>query len=288
MARKTVVSLYRTASDRDISDLAAGFAYDAFVSLIPLVLLGMVVSSLIGGQELAAAVAEQFGEVLPASGQRLLVESLSGETGRIEATVIAILVATWGSLRVFRGLSRAFNRIYGESGTAPIAEQVVGGITVMGGILGAMILMLVSGVVIGLLPAFVPSARRLGWIILIGGLFVAFLPMYYVLPPVDVSVREILPGAITTTLGWTALQWGFQFYAAVAGQYEAYGLVGAVLLFVTWLYFAGMISSCWEQSSTSSVPGLNSPSDSHPAQKAGAASNLEANLFGAITTGRTR
>jgi len=46
---------------------------------------------------------------------------------------------------------------------------------------------------------------------------------------------------VFAAVGWTVLQIGFQLYASNAGQYEAYGAVGAVLLFVTWLYFAGII-----------------------------------------------
>ena len=46
---ETATAIYRTASDRDLTFLAAGFAYYAFVSLIPLVLLALVVGSLLGG-----------------------------------------------------------------------------------------------------------------------------------------------------------------------------------------------------------------------------------------------
>jgi len=43
---ETLTTIYRTASDRDLTFLAAGFAYYAFVSLIPLILLALVVGSL--------------------------------------------------------------------------------------------------------------------------------------------------------------------------------------------------------------------------------------------------
>nr|WP_276279014.1 YhjD/YihY/BrkB family envelope integrity protein [Halorussus sp. DT72] len=59
--------------------------------------------------------------------------------------------------------------------------------------------------------------------------------------PVEMSVREALPGAVVAGVGWVALQVLFQFYLAHAGQYQAYGVIGAVLLLLTWLYFAGAV-----------------------------------------------
>jgi membrane protein len=80
----------------------------------------------------------------------------------------------------------------------------------------------------------------LGTLALVVVLALSFLPIYYVLPPVEVSVREALPGAVVAAVGWVLLQVGFRVYAANAGRYAAYGLIGAVLLFVTWLYFASI------------------------------------------------
>ncbi|MFC7176850.1 YhjD/YihY/BrkB family envelope integrity protein [Halosegnis marinus] len=42
-------------------------------------------------------------------------------------------------------------------------------------------------------------------------------------------------------MGWTALQTGFRVYAGIAGSYEAYGVLGAVLLLITFLYFGGLV-----------------------------------------------
>jgi len=72
-------------------------------------------------------------------------------------------------------------------------------------------------------------------------LTVAFLPMYRQFPNPPIPIREAAPGAVFAGAGWTLLQAGFQIYAAGAGQYEAYGVIGGILLLVTWLYFAAVI-----------------------------------------------
>ncbi|WIV67066.1 YihY/virulence factor BrkB family protein [Natrialbaceae archaeon AArc-T1-2] len=240
-ARETLEGIYRTASDREITLLAAGFAYYAFVSLIPLVLLALVVGSLLGGEELAERLIDAAGDLLPAAGEDLVTAALTTEAGRAEASIVALAVATWGGLKVFRGLSKAFDEVYGTAGEDSLLEELRDGIVVVLAVAGAIALMIVIGVVLGIVADEIPAAGSLGWLALLLGLFLAFLPVYYVLPPVPVGLVEVVPGAAFAAVGWVVLQAGFQLYAANAARYEAYGAIGAVLLFVTWLYFAGIL-----------------------------------------------
>ncbi|QLG48682.1 YihY/virulence factor BrkB family protein [Natrinema halophilum] len=237
----TVTAVYRTARDRDLTFLAAGFAYYAFVSLIPLILLALVVGSLIGGEQAAQRLITVAGDYLPAAGEQLVTEALTTETGRTEATVVALLVAAWGALKVFRGLSLAFDMVYGEVAENSLVDQIRDGLTVIVAGAGALALMIGIGALLTTVASALPFVGVLSWLVLLVGLVLVFLPVYYVLPPVPVELSEIVPGAIFAAVGWTVLQVGFQVYAANAAQYKAYGAVGAVLLFVTWLYFAGII-----------------------------------------------
>lgn len=240
-ARETLTSVYRTAQDREVTFLAAGFAYYAFVSLIPMVILALVVGSLLGGERTAQRLVEFAGDLMPSAGEELLTTALTTEAGRAQATIVALLVSAWGGLKVFRGLSLAFDMVYNADNEASLPEQLRDGLLVILAVAGALALMIAIGVVLGFVAGTVPFAGVLSWAALLLGLTLAFLPVYYVLPPIDVDLAEILPGAAFAAVGWTILQVGFQIYAANAGQYEAYGAIGAVLLFVTWLYFAGIL-----------------------------------------------
>ncbi|WP_255167680.1 YihY/virulence factor BrkB family protein [Natrononativus amylolyticus] len=237
----TTASVVRTARDRNVSFLAAGFAYYAFVSLIPLVLLALVVGSILGGEQVAQRLVLVAGDFLPEAGEDLVTEALMTESGRAEATVVALAVSAWGALKVFRGLSLAFDTVYDAADEDSLLEQIRDGVAVILAAAGALSLMVVLGAVLGLVADAIPFGGLLGWGVLLLGLFLVFLPIYYVLPPVAVEFVEIVPGAAFAAIGWTVLQVGFQLYTAHAGQYEAYGAVGVVILFVTWLYFAGML-----------------------------------------------
>ncbi len=239
--RALLVDILTTAKERDVTFLAAGFAYYAFVSLIPMVLLALVAGSFIGGERVAERIVLAAGDFFPEAGEDLLIEVLTTEAGRAEATVVALGISTWGALKVFRGLSLAFDQVYEGAGEDSLLEEIRDGLTVLFSGVLALLLMISLGAVIGVAAAEIPFGGLLGWVTLLGGLVLVFVPIYYVLPPVSVTLREILPGATFAAIGWVILQLGFQVYAGNAGQYEAYGAIGAILVFVTWLYFAGIL-----------------------------------------------
>jgi membrane protein len=65
--------------------------------------------------------------------------------------------------------------------------------------------------------------------------------MYYVFPDVDVTFREVLPGAALAAVGWALLQSAFQVYVSLSSASQVYGVIGGVLLFLAWLYFGAVV-----------------------------------------------
>ncbi|MFC7046718.1 YihY/virulence factor BrkB family protein [Halobacteriaceae archaeon GCM10025711] len=239
----TVRSAVKTARERQVTFMAAGVAFYAFMSLLPLLLLVLAVGTLVGGEELATAIVAQFQDVLTDTGQELVVQALRDDAGRTTAGVVGVLTLTWGALKLFRSLTLAFADLYGSTHSVSMLEQVRVGLTAIGAIVLATGLMVAVGAVVDVAApdATLPFGRILGSLTLVAGIALALLPLYYVLPPVSVSAREVVPGALVAAVGWAALQGLFQVYAANAGQYQAYGVLGGVLLFLTWLYFAAVI-----------------------------------------------
>ncbi|MFC3958162.1 YihY/virulence factor BrkB family protein [Halovivax cerinus] len=239
--RRTAIDVYRIASEHEVTILAAAFAYYAFVSIVPTVVLALVVGSLVGGEQTAAEIVAVAGDAMPDVGAVLLTEVLTAESGRTQATVIALVVAAWGALKVFRGLSISFDRIYGTAVEKSFVDHLVDALVALVAVAGGLAAMIGLGFFLGIAAAYVPFGYVLGWTGLVASLVLVFLPVYYVLPPIDVSLREVVPGALFAAVGWSVLQIAFQFYAARAGQYDAYGAVGGILLLVTWLYLAGIV-----------------------------------------------
>jgi membrane protein len=228
-----------------ITFLAASLAYYAFVSLIPTVLLLFVAVSTLGGSDLAARVVGTASGVLSSSGQQLVRDAISNQRGAGGATVVSVVVLLWSALKVFRGLDIAFSQAYGRT-AGGIVGQLLNGLVALAAVVVGLGVTIAVGALIALSPVDVvfdgvSAVATLGTLASFVAFTTTLLPLYYLLPGRDITIREALPGAAFTAVGWTALQTGFRIYAAYAGEFEAYGVIGGALLLVTWLYFACFI-----------------------------------------------
>jgi len=233
---REVVSVVR---EREITFLAAAIAYYAFVSLLPALLLAVAVASALGGETLVESVLAAADEFLTPTGRASLETALTSARGRSSATVVGVGLLVWSMLRVIRGLDVAFSRAYGTDPAASLVAQVTRAAVVLLSVgVGLWVMIGVGGALVALVP---PGWDLFGLGVLLIGLTVVFLPLYYYLPDAGLRVRDALPGAALAAVGWVILQAGFQLYAAGATQFSLYGVIGGILLLMTWFYVAAVL-----------------------------------------------
>lgn len=226
--------------EQRVTFLAAAVAYYAFVSLLPAVLLVIALSTTFFGEQMAVALLNLVGEFLTPVGRNVVATALEDTSGRTGATIVGLVVLLWSTLKVFRGLDIAFVQVYGTDESAGFVERLLEAAIVAASVgVGATLMVAVGSIVATLsIPSSLEMASVLGLPVV---LVVVFFPLYYLFPSLDVSVRDVLPGTVFAAVGWTLLQAGFQLYVGIAGGYQVYGLVGGVLLLVTWLYLAAVV-----------------------------------------------
>lgn len=238
-------SLVAVVRSESVTFVAASLAYYAFVSLLPLLLLGLVVASVVGGSKLADQVAADVATTLGPSAGDIVYEALTNAAGRGGATVFGLAVLLWSALKVFRGMDVAFSEVYGAESDESLVEQVTDAVVVLTAVGAGIVLTITVGMLISLPDVAAIFGAGLvnvvGPLLLVAGLTATLLPLYYFLPDDDLAIRDALPGAAFAAVGWTLLQTGFRYYARSAGNYEAYGVIGGVLLLVTLLYFGGVV-----------------------------------------------
>lgn len=227
-------------TENHLTFMAGSLAFYAFLSLIPLFVLSFVAASVVGGEAFAGQVTSLFESTLTESARELLSDVLTDPAGQTEASVVGIVVLLWSALRLFRGLAIAFDAVYGVREAKSLLTRLRDAVIVLGGVGVAVGAVVLTGGVLALVPTL-PFVGRLSPLLLVVGLSAAFLPLYYFVPDVDVSLLEVLPGTVLAALGWTVTEFAFQFYVAYAGQYAAYGVVGGVLLVLIWLYYSCMV-----------------------------------------------
>ncbi|KAB1197491.1 MULTISPECIES: YihY/virulence factor BrkB family protein [Haloferax] len=230
---RTVVETIR---EKEITFLAASISYYTLVSLIPLLVLGVIVATAVGGEELEMQLQALVEQYLVPTGQDLVNEALSDQTGQGSVGVLSLGLTIWGALKLFRGLDIAFSRIYGsEAGgiVDQLRDGIVSLVSIGLGTIGVAVLTLVLGIL------NVPYIELFSPLLLLLTLCVAFFPLYYVFPDAGLTPRQVLPGTIFAAVAWTILGIGFGIYAQIAGSSVA-GALGSILLLVTWFYFSGV------------------------------------------------
>ncbi|MFC6954380.1 YihY/virulence factor BrkB family protein [Halorubellus litoreus] len=229
--------------EKNVTFLAGSIAYSAFVSLVPLLLFLFLVVSVLGAPELQARIVEVATQsVSPAVGgviEVMIDSQRDASTGStLGATVIGALVLVWGAIKVFRGLDTAFSTIYETTAEDTFLDQIKKSLLVLATLTLGVVAMVGATSVVSFIST-IPFLGLLVPFVLLGALVLAFLPMYYLFPDVDHEPRDALPGTVIAAVGWTLLQIGFQVYASLGG--EESNLIASILLFVTWLYFTGVV-----------------------------------------------
>lgn len=224
--------------EENIAMMAAGLAYHAFNSLIPALLLAFAGMSYVGELVALSPILATTMGVSEDAFREVLQQAGSNQTGQFRAVIIAAFIFLWSAGRLFDSMQSAFEEVYGGTESKRRVELLVNVAIAFGTMATAVVVITV--LVAGL--STVLSGVRL-WLItpllLVAVLFVVFFPMYYLFPHSSVNVREAIPGTAFAAVAWALSGIGFRFYAATSESVQLYGLVGGLLLLLTWLYVGG-------------------------------------------------
>ncbi len=246
--QQVIGAVVREVRAENVTFMAGSVAYHAFVSLLPFLLLTLFLLTRLGGEQLATTVVEALARNLTPAGDatggpadslaNILVEAARNATRSAGLSIVSFAALVWGVLRVFRGLDQAFSDIYETEAANTFVDQLGDGLVVFVAI-GLALFTVTLADTFFTVPSIGAADAVVGPLLSIASIAVALLPMYYVFPDEDVTVREIVPGAVVAALGWTLLSYSFRLYAMTSSSSE-YGIIGVVILLVTWLYFGGL------------------------------------------------
>lgn len=222
-----------------ITFMAGSIAYNAFVSLLPLLFLLLAMVSTIGNQQLEAGLISVVrATVTPGAGDVLVSELRNTST---EASIFGLAVLIWGMLRIFRSLDAAFSDIYETELNNSFGDQIVDGILVFVSMSGVILMAIVveSRLAFG-------GGSVLGWLVqrslLIACIAVALLPMYYLFPDEpEMHIAEAVPGVLFTATALMGFESVFRLYIEYSSSAAENGVLASILVFMTWLYVSGLV-----------------------------------------------
>jgi membrane protein len=241
--------VYKFVDDQG-SYLAALITYYGFLSLFPLLLvMSTVLGFLLPGnpglqQQLIGSALSQFpiiGDQLTSTAQPL--------RGSGFGLAIGIVVSLYGGLGVAVAVQNALNQVWGvpinkrpDPFRARLRSLLM--LALLG--LGVLVTTVLSALAAG--AGTVGAGLGLGLrvlaivvsVVAICGLFVLG---FRALTVRDVSVRDVLPGAIMSAVAWQILQSLGAFFVShgLMGSTQVYGLFGIVLGLLAWIYLEATI-----------------------------------------------
>lgn len=222
-----------------ITFMAGSIAYNAFVSLLPLLFLLLTLISFLGDQRLEDGFVQLTRALVTPDVADLVVSELqAAPTG---ASIIGIAALSWGMLRIFRSLDMAFSNIYETTARNTIRNQLHD---------GALAFLSICAVLLGVLAvkSVLPGTPAGGgsWLVqragLVAVLGLALIPMYYLFPDEpDLRVVETVPGVVVAAVGLVGFESLFGIYMAYGGPSVDHNILAGVLVFLAWLYFCALI-----------------------------------------------
>ncbi|NHN47351.1 YihY/virulence factor BrkB family protein [Halostella sp. JP-L12] len=237
-ATATGKQVFNEFSQKNVTFMAAGIAYNAFISLAPLLLVVLFVVS-VSGTGLEDRIIELSQQSLPGP----IADAVSGilrDNSGGGASAVGLLVLIWGTLKIFRGLDTAFSEIYETKTKNSFVDKLVDGIVVFVAMVVAILATVGVTAAFSRFSSVIPFVGYLTPLVLVVGLVLAFLPMYYRFPDTDVDWDHVWPGAAFAAVGWAAFQAVFQVYLSFTGGGSG-DFFGSVIVIITWLYFSGLV-----------------------------------------------
>ncbi|MDY6012992.1 YihY/virulence factor BrkB family protein [Clostridium sp.] len=237
----------------DIFALASQLAYHLMLSFFPFLIF---LVTLIGFIKLNSnEVLDGLQRILPTAVFELTSTTIeevinSQHTGLLGVSVILTI---WSASSAFRGVTKGVNKAYNiQENRSFIKRAMIGMISVVALALAIIstLLMLVFGGLIGeILNKYLPFAyvidfiwNILRYVIVIVMMIIIFAMIYKLTPAKRIKFKNVLPGAIVSTIGWLVVSLGFSFYVNNFSHYSRfYGSIWTVFVLMIWLFITSIV-----------------------------------------------
>jgi inner membrane protein YhjD len=239
-------AVFKKFGDDQGGNLVALITYYGFVSIFPLLLVASTVLGIVLHndpslqQRILGSALAQF----PVIGQQIQ-QNVHAMPRSGVALAIGLIVTLYGGLGVVRGTETAMNTVW----NVPRKRWP----SFLAGMLRAVLMLVLAGVVTiaaALLSGVAGGASVAVWLKAVGIAgslvlnLILFLGIFRILPSLDLSWGDVLPGACVAAVAWTVLQLvgGVLVAHQLKGSSELYGFFGVVLALLAWISLGAEIT----------------------------------------------
>ncbi|MFP4498650.1 MAG: YihY/virulence factor BrkB family protein [Vulcanimicrobiota bacterium] len=235
--------------------LSAGIAYFAMFSMIPILLIVIsVVGYSISSADAIQAISNFVNRLIPGQSKLILdnVRTIAEDRGKVG--LLGLLLLTWSGRGIFLAMEYSINRVWGNNSSRSVISRNILAFTLIFILfLVVIIFMLISTISTFLIKLKIPvldislseisfwsSLERWGLSTLL--VFVIFLLLYKILPHLDLTFGDVLPGAVLATILYKILEALYIWYISnIARLSQVYGSIGGLLGIMLWFFISSIV-----------------------------------------------
>jgi membrane protein len=228
--------------------LAAMIAYFALLSFVPLLFLALALLGLVHQADEGSFFVHQLQKTFPNTSINSIVKSVRAIQSNAAALgLVGGAFLLWSSLSFFSVLESAFNIVYGRPNRGFLHGKALATLMMVGSLVSLFLSLVVGSIGQEILKRYAgfsgnsASARVIAIALSTAGLFVFLSSAYYVLTNVDLTLREVLPGAATAAV---ALEATFQFlpvYVDISKHNPVLQTLSGPAILLVWLYVMAIL-----------------------------------------------
>ncbi len=224
--------------------LAAMIAYFALLSFVPLTFLSLSLLGLTGRADESSFLVREIKKTLPGTPIDRIIDLVhSVQDNAATLGIIGGLALLWASLSLFSVLESAFNIVYGRSNRSFLHGKARAFLFMVGSLVTLFVALLAGSLGVAALQEYAAgflSNAAIAYMLSIGvslmGVFVFLVSCYFFLTNEDLTVREVLPGAIFASILLEATFQVLPLYQRYADLNPGLRAFGAPAILLVWLY----------------------------------------------------
>lgn len=254
---KILKDTFQGFMDDDVMRLSASLAYATLFSIIPFISLLITIGTFFHTD----LVNQLYTQLQPVVGADV-VEQLRSTISNAEktdsstiATIISLGVSIFGATAIFAEIQGSLNTIWGikaipKKGWLKYIKNRMLSFSII--LVFAFILLItftVTNVIGNLSSRFMSNypdiaeslVKVFGMMLNIGVTTSVFVLIFKILPDAKIKSKDVIVGALVTTILFLIGQWGISFYIGIADVGSVYGAAAFMAILITWIYYSAII-----------------------------------------------
>lgn len=251
--RRQATAIAGAARDANLTLVAAGVAFFAFLSLFPALVALVSIYGLVADPDDVAGQVDRLSSAIPDDARKLVSDQLqqvvaSNRAGLSIGVIVGIAIALWGASTAVQQLLIALKAVQGHPSKRGYA---VARLRALGVTLAALVFISLTVVLLTVAPSLGddiagPAGRTvvslIRWPLLVTAFAFGLSSLYRRTSTRGTqSTRLVSWGALVATVVWAVASVLFSAYAATFGAYnKTYGSLAAVAILMLWLFLTAL------------------------------------------------